>query len=546
MSFRGHQQDNGGSNQDIEKQVPKDDGVDPRKKGTTRKTILQNFNPEGKFLQMWNRMFVVLCTIAVSVDPLFFYLPVINEDNKCLALDDKLKIIVICLRSVTDMIYVLNIILQFLCPVKLARTVIVKDAWPIAKSYLSSYFLMDILAILPIPQVLGAFWYLFSIEREMACWHIACTKHIGCNSSSFKCQLSLRNHTFLNDYCPVEPPNTTLFDFGIFLDALQSGTVASKDFPRKFAYCFWWGLRNLSSVGQNLQTSTYIWETLFAVLISIFGLLLFLYFIGNLQTYMQLATQRSEDIIQSVKFKERDVDMWIHRNDLPPDMKKEIMSNITHILKKKKDVDVEKLLPHLPVDLRKKIKNYLCKPLLRKVRMLENNEQLLQMICDHLKPVYYNEQSYIVREGEPLDAMLFITQGIVWNFTSDSGEGTVSSKPQCIEKDNFFGQELLDWGFCEENEKDKEFVDGSASLNLSDLPISTKTVKTHTKVEGFALTAEDLRTVVSKWKTKEVSFIQAVWRRHQLEKKNQLASENKNWLSFSFSFFKNTSKSSSA
>ncbi|KAK7853831.1 cyclic nucleotide-gated ion channel 1 [Quercus suber] len=40
----------------------------------------------------------------------------------------------------------------------------------------------------------------------------------------------------------------------------------------------------ISSVGQNLQTSTYIWETLFAVLISICGLLLFLYFIGNLQT----------------------------------------------------------------------------------------------------------------------------------------------------------------------------------------------------------------------------------------------------------------------
>ena len=147
-------------NQDIEKQVPKDDGVDPRKKGTTRKTILQNLNPEGKYLQMWNMMFVLLCTIAVSVDPLFFYLPVINEDNKCLALDDKLKITVICLRSVTDMFYVLNIILQFLCPVKLARTVIVKDAWPIAKRYLSSYFLMDILTILPIPQVRETFLFL--------------------------------------------------------------------------------------------------------------------------------------------------------------------------------------------------------------------------------------------------------------------------------------------------------------------------------------------------------------------------------------------------
>ena len=139
-------------NQDIEKQVPKDDGVD-RKKGTTRETILHNLNAEGKYLQMWNMMFVVSCTIAVSVDPLFFYLPAINEDNKCLALDDKLKITAICLRLVTDMIHVLNINLQFLCPVKLARTVIVKDAWSIAKRYLLSYFLMDILAILPIPQV---------------------------------------------------------------------------------------------------------------------------------------------------------------------------------------------------------------------------------------------------------------------------------------------------------------------------------------------------------------------------------------------------------
>ena len=84
---------------------------------------------------------------------------------------------------------------------------------------------------------------------------------------------------------------------------------------------------------------------------------------------MQLSTQRSEEIIQNVKFKERDVDLWMHRNELPTDIKKEIMSNITHILKEKKDVDAEKLLPHLPLELRKKIKNYLCKPLLRKVSL---------------------------------------------------------------------------------------------------------------------------------------------------------------------------------
>ncbi|KAF3948660.1 hypothetical protein CMV_025369 [Castanea mollissima] len=555
-------------NQDIEKQVPKDDGVDPRKKGTTRETILHNLNPDGKYLQMWNMMFVVSCTIAVSVDPLFFYLPVINEDNKCLALDDKLKITTICLRSVTDMIYVLNIILQFLCPVKLARTMIVKDAWPIAKTYLSSYFLMDILAILPIPQVLvpiifsemrGSkflnkrkflnavvlFQYVPRVLRLYLSWrklnsndnNLARIVWVKAAFNFFLYILAshvlgafcLGNHTFLNDYCSVEPPITKLFDFGIFLDALQSGTVASKDFPRKFAYCFWWGLRNLSSLGQNLQTSTYIWENLFAVLISIFGLLLFLYFIGNLQTYMQLATQRSEEIIRSVKFKERDVDLWIHRNELPRDIKKEIMSNITHILEEKKDVDAEKPLPHLPRELRKKIKNHLCKPLLRKVPLLEKNEQLLQLICDHLKPVYYNEHSYIVREGEPLDAMLFITQGVVWNFiTTSNGEGIVTSKAQCFEKGNFFGQELLDWGFSKEKEKelvDREF-ECSLVPNLSELPISTKTAKTHTKVEGFALMAIDLRTIVSTRKTKAVSSIEAAWWHFHLEKKNEVSSKS--------------------
>jgi hypothetical protein len=38
-----------------------------------------------------------------------------------------------------------------------------------------------------------------------------------------------------------------------------------------------------SSYGQNLQTSTYFWENCFAVFISIYGLVMFLYFIGKVQ-----------------------------------------------------------------------------------------------------------------------------------------------------------------------------------------------------------------------------------------------------------------------
>ncbi|XP_059435141.1 cyclic nucleotide-gated ion channel 1-like [Corylus avellana] len=577
MSSRGHRhaQDNWMRDQDMEGgQVSEIDGDDSGQKRRRIKTIL---DPEGQLLRRWNMMIAVSCVIAVSVDPLFFYVLFINEHKKCLLLDKRLKIVAITLRSVTDFIYVLNIILQFICPYidkecrKLGQIKVVTDPQQIAKHYFFSwYFVIDILATLPLPQVLfpiifleirdsnyfdkrkslnalvfcqytprvvrvyiswmnhsriasklartvwvkaafnfflyifsshvlGAYWYFLSVQREMACWHTACKNHSKCTSISFNCNHPLNDLAFLDDKCSVETPNTKgAFDYGIFLGALQSGNLQSTDFPQKLAYCFWWGLRNLSSFGQNLQTSSYFWENFFAIFVSIFALLLFLYFIGNVQTYRQLATERSEEIIQNMKVKEREIDLWIDRNKLPGCMKKEIMPNVQRMLEQKKEVDVQNLLSHLPSELARKIKRYICLPMLKKVpQLVGKSDQHLQLICDYLKPVHYKQHSYIVREGEPLDAMLFITQGIIWNFTIINGE----RRNKCIEKGNFYGEELLDWG-----------LDSPALPNLSDLPISLKTAKTHTKVEAFALMANDLRTIVSR-RTEAVSAVQAAFRR---------------------------------
>ena len=57
------------------------------------------------------------------------------------------------------------------------------------------------------------------------------------------------NLAFLDNHCPITTSNETVFNFGIFLDALQSGVVlSSMGFPEKFLYCFWWGMRNLRYV----------------------------------------------------------------------------------------------------------------------------------------------------------------------------------------------------------------------------------------------------------------------------------------------------------
>ena len=116
------------------------------------------FGPYHWFLQSWRMIFGVSCVIAIAMDPLFFYVPVIDEDKKCIGLDKKLRTTALILRSVTDIIGVINIILQFHSGYKDEKSGDeINDPWKIARRYLWPYFLIDILVILPFPQVRESF-----------------------------------------------------------------------------------------------------------------------------------------------------------------------------------------------------------------------------------------------------------------------------------------------------------------------------------------------------------------------------------------------------
>ncbi|KAK7320865.1 hypothetical protein VNO77_30751 [Canavalia gladiata] len=576
---------------------------------SSRKKIL---DPQGPFLQKWNKIFVLLCVIAVSLDPLFFYVPVIDDEKKCLSLDSKMEITATVLRSFSDVFYIIHMILQFrtgfIAPSSrvFGRGVLVEDSWAIARRYLSSYFLIDILAILPLPQVVilviipkmsgfkslntknllkfvvffqyvprllriiplykavtrtsgiltetawagaafnlflymlashvvGAFWYLFSIERETTCWQEACQSNTVCNKADMYCNdhwggLS-KISAFLNSSCPIQEEDKKHFDFGIFLDALQSGVVESRDFPQKFFYCFWWGLKNLSSLGQNLATSTYVWEICFAVFISVSGLVLFSFLIGNMQTYLQSTTTRLEEM----RVKRRDAEQWMSHRLLPDSLRERIRRYEQYKWQETRGVDEDNLIRNLPKDLRRDIKRHLCLALLMRVPMFEKmDEQLLDAMCDRLKPVLYTEESYIVREGDPVDEMLFIMRGKLLTMTTNGGR-TGFFNSEYLKAGDFCGEELLTWA-----------LDPHSSSNL---PLSTRTVQTLSEVEGFALKADDLKFVASQfrrlhskqlrhtfrfysqqWRTWAACFIQAAWRRYSKRKLEESLIEEENRL----------------
>ena len=145
---------------DVERQDERNEAEDGGPLVLGSSSSMKIREPPKWFFRSWRIIFGVSCVIAVALDPLFFYVPVINEDKKCIGMDKKLGAISLILRSVTDIIGIINIILQFhdeYTYIDKASGNVIKDFRKIAKTYLWPYFVIDILVILPFPQVRESF-----------------------------------------------------------------------------------------------------------------------------------------------------------------------------------------------------------------------------------------------------------------------------------------------------------------------------------------------------------------------------------------------------
>ncbi|CAN6552254.1 unnamed protein product [Malus baccata var. baccata] len=560
-----------------------------------RKRIL---DPGSEIMLQWNRVFIVSCLVALFVDPLYFYLPMLGGDANtyCVKTDLRLRIVVTCFRTIADIFYMLHVMIKFrtayVAPSSrvFGRGELVMDPKKIAQRYIRSDFFIDLIATLPLPQiviwfiipatrsaqtdhnnnalalivliqyvprlylifplslqiikatgvvtktawagaaynlllymlashVLGAAWYLLSIDRYTSCWKSFCKKELNttkCSLSYLDCDNLSRKGwaSSTNVFENCNPANDN-FKYGIFESAVTKNVVSS-NFIMKYFYCLWWGLQQLSSYGQNLSTSTFIGETSFAILIAIVGLVLFAHLIGNMQTYLQSITVRLEEW----RLKRRDTEEWMKHRQLPEDLRRRVRRFVQYKWLATRGVDEESILHGLPADLRRDIQRHLCLDLVRRVPFFSQmDDQLLDAICERLVSSLSTGGTYIVREGDPVSEMLFIIRGTLDSSTTNGGR-TGFFNSITLRPGDFCGEELLAWALLPKS--------------TANLPSSTRTVKALSEVEAFALRAEDLKFVANQfrrlhskklqhtfrfyshhWRTWAACFIQAAWRRHK-------------------------------
>ncbi|VVA10364.1 PREDICTED: cyclic [Prunus dulcis] len=335
------------------------------------------------FLPKWEIIFTVASAFAVFVDPLSCYVPVIIDDSTCYYWDQTLMWIFFALRSAGDLFYGMDILVF----IKRRRGNV--NAKPFGASWTKHFgghdstiwkvlngqkslrflgILPRICAAFPILQLFGALWYFFAVDRKIVCWqeHLCkfddicgretlayffyCSRFTPENNMMF-------NVSRLHEKCAVQlSANVTSlpFDYGIYLYALQSNMTSSRDLPVKMLQCIWWGLRNLSSFGSNLQTSFFKDEIIFSIVISISGLALFL-------VYLNSRVQGSKKVSNQIKLQQK----------------------------------IETIYPDIIEQMRNICRLGLAS--LKKVPLLEStDEKVLKAICEYLKPVTYGVDVYII------------------------------------------------------------------------------------------------------------------------------------------------------
>ncbi|GBG62662.1 hypothetical protein CBR_g31681 [Chara braunii] len=123
------------------------------------KGIFRIRDPSSKVVQRWTRGFICLALVSVYLDPFFYLLPAVNLDLVCIYTQEWFAWSLTAARTILDCGYFFHMLFQFRiayvkpCSRVFGRGELVTDRWAVAMHYLKGSFIIDLLAVLPLPQI---------------------------------------------------------------------------------------------------------------------------------------------------------------------------------------------------------------------------------------------------------------------------------------------------------------------------------------------------------------------------------------------------------
>nr|DAD31390.1 TPA_asm: hypothetical protein HUJ06_010241 [Nelumbo nucifera] len=391
-------------------------------------------------------------------------------------------------------------------------------------------FGLNLIAYFIASHVAGGCWYVLAIQRVAQCLGQHCQRGRKCNLSLSCAKEVCYRLPLPSDMIesPCRDNSTTIgvpnlpvclngdgpFRFGIYKWALP--VVSSNSIAVKILYPIFWGLMTLSTFGNDLEPTSHWLEVIFSIIIVLSGLMLFTLLIGNIQVFLHSVMAKK----RKMQLRCRDMEWWMKRRQLPSRLRHRVRHFERQRWAAMGGEDEMEVIKDLPEGLRRDIKRYLCLDLIRQVPLFQNLDDLiLDNICDRVKPLFFSKDEKIIREGDPVQRMVFIVHG---HIKSSQGLSKGMVATCMLGPGNFLGDELLSWCLR------RPFIDR--------LPASSATFICVEATEAFGLDAHHLRYITqhfrykfandrlkrtaryysSNWRTWAAVNIQFSWRRYKL------------------------------
>ncbi|XP_062223210.1 cyclic nucleotide-gated ion channel 4-like [Phragmites australis] len=388
---------------------------------------------------------------------------------------------------------------------------------------------LNLMAYFVAAHAVGACWYLLGVQRSTKClreqcaqagngcapWALACPEplYYGATARGLDAdRLAWAGNASARGTCLDSGDN---YQYGAYKWTVM--LVANPSRLERILLPIFWGLMTLSTFG-NLESTTEWLEIVFNIITITGGLILVTMLIGNIKVFLNATTSKN----QAMHTRLRGMELWMKRKNLPRSIRQRVRQYERQRWAATRGVDECRIIRDLPEGLRRDIKYHLCLDLVRQVPLFQHMDDLvLENICDRVKSLIFPKGEVIVREGDPVQRMLFIVRGHL-----QSSQVLRNGAMSCcmLGPGNFSGDELLSWCLR------RPF--------LERLPASSSTLAILESTEAFGLDAADVKYVTQHfrytftkekvrrsaryyspgWRTWAAVAVQLAWRRYKHRK----------------------------